>query len=744
MSDPGRHATATPYRGIHPFRFVDQAFYFGREELIEELLTKIILYRLVVLFGESGVGKSSLLNAGIIAALKRKGYQPEKLRVQPFKDRPLLVERIDSGGDGDNAFLPSIFFDARDKVDGPAAQSRTLSLTEFRSKLDEAVGEVYPVLIFDQFEELFTLFKQTTGHDIQSQLIKTVIDIVADTTLKAKIVIAIREDFLAKLNVIAKEYPQVFDHRVHVRLLDKKNALDAILNPFDDPNPFRSRLSGELAATIVEQLSGQEPDGSIQPTQLQVICSRLWEKYAAVKPEIGSAEFKEMGEVKGILKGFLTSELARMAPAQREPAVMLLENLITESGTRDVVSKKRLAQSLAEHKDFRESELDAILSNLQKRRLINEVSERGTFYYDLASEFLVEPIQKERERYLLERARRSQQDRYQWFVAALIVLLAIGSVFFTNRLREKARAAEAAEAELSNAEKELIKKSEEVESERDAQVLFANALAEIESGDEQKKDAARDRIVDMISDRAIPENFVPLAEAIVRQYQPNKAGEFTRALKIAINTPTNANTSGNQDSEKLKPRIYIRFNDDSQKDKAYSAAAKLRAADYLVPKLQRVKSGPHRNELRYYREDEEALARQIKDVLESSGVEEVGIEHVQGYENSTMIRPKHFELWFEAVAKPAIETTTKPACQDCTALITDVKGEVILALFDQPFRKARKGDAIGDGDSLEFYSPARVTISCSNGISHTISERGDKIGGIIYGIRVIGPWCPEK
>ncbi len=150
-----------------------------------------------------------------------------------------------------------------------------------------------------------------------------------------------------------------------------------------------------------------------------------------------------MEEVKGVLKGFLTSELEQMASAQREPAVMILENLITESGTRDVVSKERLRQSHAEHKDFRKSELNTILSTLQKRRLINEVSERGTFYYDLASEFLVEPIQKERDRYTLERARRQQRARYFiWSAAVLIALLAVGGVLFAYQKQEEARLVE--------------------------------------------------------------------------------------------------------------------------------------------------------------------------------------------------------------------------------------------------------------------------------------------------------------
>ena len=63
-----------PYRGILSFRYIDKENFFGREKAIQELYAKILLYRVVVLFGESGAGKSSLLNAGLIPALDKEGF----------------------------------------------------------------------------------------------------------------------------------------------------------------------------------------------------------------------------------------------------------------------------------------------------------------------------------------------------------------------------------------------------------------------------------------------------------------------------------------------------------------------------------------------------------------------------------------------------------------------------------------------------------------------------------------------
>jgi putative ribosome biogenesis GTPase RsgA len=73
----------SPYRDIHQFRYVDRDLFFGREQEIEDLVLKVMLYRVVVLFGGSGAGKSSLINAGLIPALENQGLAPERLLVRP-------------------------------------------------------------------------------------------------------------------------------------------------------------------------------------------------------------------------------------------------------------------------------------------------------------------------------------------------------------------------------------------------------------------------------------------------------------------------------------------------------------------------------------------------------------------------------------------------------------------------------------------------------------------------------------
>jgi hypothetical protein len=233
----GSPVPLSPYRGILPFRYADRDRFFGREREIKDLTAKILLYRLVVVFGESGAGKSSLLNAGIIPALQREEFQAERLRARPFAEEPVLVERVRVGEGG--ALLPSIFA-TEDAVEYPSGQGAARSLEEFRAALRAPGCGSQPVLIFDQFEELFTLFEPGCRR-LQTSLLDAIYEVINSRELVAKVVIVIQEDFVGKLEVLAKQYPQVFEQRVRLGQLSPTAAREAILGRFAKGMPTHRR-----------------------------------------------------------------------------------------------------------------------------------------------------------------------------------------------------------------------------------------------------------------------------------------------------------------------------------------------------------------------------------------------------------------------------------------------------------------------------------------------------------------------
>jgi len=387
-------STPGPYRGILPFRLCDSGVFFGRERAATDLTAKILVHRLVVLFGLSGSGKSSLLNAGVFPLLLREGMQPERLRVRPLADEPLLIERVPTGRD-EAQFLPSLFTPPAGEGAEPAALP--CSLQRFEQLLFDRPQSVPPVLVFDQFEELFTLF-DARHRELQARILDTLHRLAAAPQPVAKVVIGIREDFLGALEVMARRYPQVFDQRIRLQLLDQESARRAITAPFEGEHGFPSAIAPDLADTIVRDLLAKEDQPGVDSTQLQIVCSRLWDEHAGRQAQIGLAEYSALDGIEGILGRFLEAEMRQLPLVQRRQAYAVLGHLITRAGTRDVVSEHRLRDLLRDQGDLDEPNLAAALAFLEEHRLIHRTPQRGTYYCEVASEYLIGSIQQDRAR----------------------------------------------------------------------------------------------------------------------------------------------------------------------------------------------------------------------------------------------------------------------------------------------------------------------------------------------------------
>ena len=282
----------TRYKGTAPYQDleVDRSTFFGRDLECRQLLSMVLAERLVVLFSKSGMGKSSLINAGLVEPLRRQGYLPVAVRLNDTRQPPLAtlfeavrtaagIARADQvGGDQSSAFQ---FF----------------KTVEFWSESNDLLR---PVLILDQFEELFTLQSADARRVFIGQLAELVrgrtpggreratgdapID---DSPPDIKIVMALREEFVANLQDLAQEIPAILHNRFRLGPLSAATARAAIVEPARlEGGAFQTdRFSYEDAAVdrIVSFLA-RKRQGSVssdseevEPVQLQLICHYLEE-----------------------------------------------------------------------------------------------------------------------------------------------------------------------------------------------------------------------------------------------------------------------------------------------------------------------------------------------------------------------------------------------------------------------------------------------------------------------------------
>jgi hypothetical protein len=215
-----------PYVGPRPFEREHQNLFFGRSREANELVSLVIAHRTVLLYAPSGAGKSSLINAGLSPLLEREGFEIlPSARVQGA-----LPQGVPTHGIA-NIYVFNVLLNwAEPDVD--PAQLAQLSLVDFlgsRKHLKDEIGLERPrLLIFDQFEELFTSYSER-WQDREGFFRQVNHALVADPLLR--VIFSMREDYLGQLDGYSQLLPERPQTRLRLARLGRAAALAAIIQP---------------------------------------------------------------------------------------------------------------------------------------------------------------------------------------------------------------------------------------------------------------------------------------------------------------------------------------------------------------------------------------------------------------------------------------------------------------------------------------------------------------------------------
>ena len=358
-----------------------------------------------MLYGESGAGKSSLVNAGLIPAAEAEGFdfRVDRIRVQPHLQHELVVERIAVTPDS-ASFLPSSFA-------GDADGSQiVLSIEAFRAQLDRALSmKVRPLLIFDQFEELITLFEEARGEgrrdarEAQLRIVGMLVELLLHQTMPVKLVFSFREDYLAQVKELLALSPELVNQSLRLTPPPTDALYEIIRDPFEKhPGHFGHELMPELAHRLSAELASRSPSGAINLSEMQIVCLRLWE---SSDPEA----LLEHGGVQAVLEDYLEESLNRFPQELHYPAVALLSQLVTATGVRNIVAREDLIQRVrSEEPDIPEERVEAALGALESETRLVRRERRGDLdLFEISSEFLVPWIGRQR----ADRLRAREQAR---------------------------------------------------------------------------------------------------------------------------------------------------------------------------------------------------------------------------------------------------------------------------------------------------------------------------------------------
>ena len=331
----------------------------------ERLLRLVTVYRGVMLYGESGSGKSSLVNAGVLPLAVDQGLSPERVRVQPREEEELVVERI-IDDEAVGSYLPSIFADGH----GEESPRLVLSIEAFESRVRSGGGSAKSVLVFDQFEEVLTLFDDANAATLRTSLVDMLVRLLREP-VAIKLLFSFREDYLGRINELFASCPELVDQSLRLAPPGAESLPTIIRGPFDQfPDDFARPLSPALVERIQAALADRFGANEISLSEVQTVCLRLWQ---ADDPETLLAE----KGVRGLLEDYLGEALEDLPPNTRAAAIGLLSEMVTAGGTRNVVSADDLVQRVHEKEKIPTRRLRGALAELEgEARLIRRERRR--------------------------------------------------------------------------------------------------------------------------------------------------------------------------------------------------------------------------------------------------------------------------------------------------------------------------------------------------------------------------------
>lgn len=442
-----------PWFGLRSYP--EGARIFGRDKEIVELSQKILYNTQTVIYGKSGIGKSSILNAGVFPILRRENYFPVYIRLvhdgmvsYTTQILTAVLEslkrlRVEDLGAPEDSIYKDVEGYAKvtaERYDTSVEEGlwEFFHRHEFFYRLDEQSEEqsVAPVLIFDQFEEIFTLQKDisktdaffnelasllnnicpkhllqdtvevserktegsSTGSLIKKGIVRksTKLDYLEDTNMR--LVLSLREDYLSYLERNIANIPSLKHNRYCLRPLSEEQAADIITKPIP------GMIDLQVAKSIICKVTGAKPtpfevgddksDIEVDSAILSLFLTELYKKKPADEPRMTLEMVDSLGA--NIISDFYKNSIAHIP----EASVHFMEdNLITEGGRRDNIPLSKALTGISK-KD---------LDYLERERLVHEFPWNGEMRVEFMHDILCDTISQARDE-RIERIRIERKD----------------------------------------------------------------------------------------------------------------------------------------------------------------------------------------------------------------------------------------------------------------------------------------------------------------------------------------------
>lgn len=551
------------FPGVKSFETEDKEIFKGRDNAIRDLHTLVRIEKTILLYSRSGLGKTSLINAGLITVLKddsqyrfdpivvRLGYCPQKTSDGNFADedrdpRLKIIKQMKVLACGSKLLEQSELFEDTLSFLMKAIQMKDTEKTQ--------------VLIFDQFEDLFTyspkkieelkkdlydLLYVRTSDNLRDKLLPFVNnnpEIFTDeqlniltSFLNIRMIFVIRSDYLSKLNMLTDMLPGLQNTFYELKPLTEAEAREAITGPAMLSDPEKKfecpefKFDNATVDKILDAVRDNDYERTIETFQLQIVCQHV--ENLVMQNNLKIVFPKDIGNVKDIIQSFFDNEINNLPTRDEEERSnlrRLLEDefILPSEGTRQPVLKESIDP---------EKISEDTLSALEKTCLIRKEPYHNSYIYELSHDTLVMPILdslriRKAEEKIKEAEAENKKKRNKYLLIALIALFSIAIVAAIGWANYKSRMMTKIEKEKNKTELANLVANQEKQKAIEAEKI---AVVEKDKAQEAEKQALElKRKAEEARSDAIREKEIATAAKITAENEKIKAEQATEVAEM--------------------------------------------------------------------------------------------------------------------------------------------------------------------------------------------------------------------
>lgn len=423
-----------PYLGLASFAERHKSFFFGRDKEIKKLMRLVKNNVITVFFGNSGLGKTSLLRAGLFPVLRENYFLPVYIRILFTDDGQSSLELIKA--EISNQIT---------KIDSNIESISSLTLWEYFHTIEILNGLVTPVLIFDQFEEIFTLGKEYVPDVLEliselSDLIENQVPVVVQEKYKDaeipfhfqdqkyRVVFSLREDYLPFLEKYNDMIPSIKKSRFQVTAMGKQEAFEAITKPGKQiiNTNEADQILNQIIKTTYHSDIGKMLDFEFEPFLLSFICEQINEERINNHEEKISSKLIDRINIERLIRNHYQTNTSD------DEKKIIEEHLLTLDGYRNIQVLNDINSKYNDEVITR-IDIDQLINN----RIIRKVTRNNVEYIELIHDVLVPILKTSRdqrrneeseveEKKLKAKIRNKERRKFLSILGLLLVLILIG------------------------------------------------------------------------------------------------------------------------------------------------------------------------------------------------------------------------------------------------------------------------------------------------------------------------------